>query len=354
MANQGARTEQATPKKLFDARKKGNVPRSQELSAALVLGVFLLLGKVLGPAWLDEMRNVFVGLFTAELYRAEMTPQSVMGLLGTLSRSLTGLLFVPVAALGVASMAGNLLQGPPPLSFEPMRPDMTKLNPFKGIKKIFRVKALVELAKALLKTVLFCGIVWWTIEGLFIDGFPAMPGPKGTFNAICHITFAIVSRVVALMLILSLLDILFQRWNWKRGLRMSKQEIREERRSMEGDPQVRQRIRGLQMEMSRRRMMAEVPDATVVITNPTHFAVALRFVPGEMAAPVVVAKGVDHVAQRIIAIAKENNVPVRREPPLARALYRAVEVGKVIPESLFIAVAEILALVMRGKRRSAS
>lgn len=350
MAQHGARTEQATPKKLQDARKKGNVPRSTELSGALVLLAFLVLGRAFGPLWIDEMRALFRALLDADLYTAEFDSAAVMQLAGALGKSLTGLLFVPIASLGIASMTGNLLQGAPALSAEPMKFDPKKLNPFTGMKKLFRVKALVELAKAAIKTVLFCGVVWWTIDELFTAGFPAMRGAAGTLAAIGHVTFKIVWRVVVLMLALAIADILFQRWNWRRGLKMSKAEIREERRSMEGDPQVRQRIRSLQMEMSRKRMMAEVPDATVVITNPTHFAVALRYDPEKMLAPLVVAKGADHLARRIIELARDNDVPVRREPPLARALYRAAEVGQVIPETLFVAVAEVLALVMRGKR----
>lgn len=353
MSNKASRTERPTAKKLDDARKKGRVPRTQEVSAALVMGTFLGFFELYGGVWLDEMRRLTVQVLSPAAFSMDLQPQQLMLLTGTIGMAMLQLLFLPVALMGAASMAGNLLQGPPPWSTHPLKPDFTKLNPFTGIKKVVRLKAWVDLGKASLKMVLFTAVTWFALRQAIADGLEGARTAEGTLHAIAALTGTVLLRVVFLMLALALVDLLYTRWDHVRNLRMTKEEVKEERKQMEGDPLIRAKMRQRQMEMSRRRMMAEVPHASVVVTNPEHFAVALRYVHGEDAVPRVVAKGADRIAFRIREIAREHGVPVHRDPPLARALYKAVEVGDAIPQALFRAVAEVLALVLRGRRRRA-
>jgi flagellar biosynthetic protein FlhB len=255
----------------------------------------------------------------------------------------------------VVGLAINYLQVGFLFTLEPLQPSLEKLNPIKGIKRLFSIRSVVDVVKNLLKLVIIGFIVYVTIKreyGLFLE--------LGDFTiyqitkVMASLTFEVGIKIAIALLVMAILDFFYQRWEHEKSLRMSPFEIKEERRQMEGDPEVKQRIKRLQMEMARRRMMHEVPKATVVITNPTHIAIALKYDSATMKAPLVVAKGKHKLAAQIKKIAQEHNIPVVEDKPLARAMFGVIEVGEEIPFNFFKAVAEILAYVYRLKGKAAA
>jgi flagellar biosynthesis protein FlhB len=346
----GERTEKATGKRREEAREKGTVPRSQEVSSAVVLiaGLTLLLassgfmsrrlcdnaGYLLGQAHILGPTNVYAA---RELLEGAFWP--VVTALAPL-----------VLGIMVAGVWGNVAQFGFHLSPKAMQLQFDRLNPVSGMQRFFKPQAGFDLLKNLVKITLVAFLAWKTISGLLdtIVGASllSLPGIVATGKA------AFVKLIVKLLIfcaVLALGDWIWQKWRYEENLKMSKYEIKQENKDYEGDPQIKARIRGIQFEAFRKRMLAAVPKADVVVTNPTHFAVALKYEPGSPA-PKVVAKGQEHLAGIIKKLARENRVPVIENKPLARALYAQVEVGHYVPESLFQAVAEVLAYVFRLKR----
>jgi flagellar biosynthetic protein FlhB len=235
---------------------------------------------------------------------------------------------------------------------QPLMPKFERLNPITGLQKFVSLRSLVELVKSILKLTLVTYIVWGAFRDRWQELFLLMHmTPLGITLSISSLVYDAWLRVVIAMLILGILDYGYQRWQYEQDLRMTMQEAREEAKEMEGDPRLKQRVRQIQRQMAMQRMMKDVPKADVIITNPTTYAVALRYNVGEMAAPVVIAKGARLVAQRIRDLAVLHDVPIVEKPELARALFRTIEVGGTIPENLFRAVAEVLAFVYRVDRR---
>ncbi len=345
------RTEEATPKRRQDARKKGQVVRSADLPPALGLLAGVLALRLAGPlAWQSLAGVLARGL--AALAQPDLTANAALGVFG--QSLLAGLLaVVPVlAAIMVGGVTTGLIQTGGVVSVQAIRPKFAKLNPMNGFKRIFSPPTGFELVKMALRLAIFLGVAaslaqesMQDVLNLGVTGMQAAPGMLG------NVLFTLLLRLAAAGAILAALDYIVQRWQFNRNLRMTKQEIRDEMRQTEGDPQVKQRIRRLQRQRARQRMMQEVPKATVVIANPTHFAIALRYTSGKMRAPVVVAKGRDHLAQQIKAVAAQHGVPIVENPPLARTLYASVALGREIPYNLYRAVAEVLAFVYRLKRR---
>lgn len=346
----GERTEKATGRRREQARRKGQVAKSQEVSGAalLVTGVLVLL--------------LTSGHFAAVLGRNTAYLLSQSHVLGPTNgwgvrELLSGNLEVLLAALGpllgallVAAFGGSVIQVGLHASAESLAFKTEKLNPITGMKKFFRKTIVFELLKNVVKIGLIGLLAWWTISGLMgqLAGTAVLSLPEVV--AVGRAGFmTLMARLLAFVLVLAVVDWAWQKYQHEENLKMSKHDIKQENKELEGDPQIKARIRGLQFEMARKRMLADVPKADVVITNPTHYAVALRYLPGS-AAPVVVAKGQDHVAAVIRQIARKARVPVIENKSVARALYRQVEVGKMIPESLFQAVAEVLAYVYRLKK----
>ncbi|HNR32516.1 MAG TPA: EscU/YscU/HrcU family type III secretion system export apparatus switch protein, partial [Candidatus Hydrogenedentes bacterium] len=252
----------------------------------------------------------------------------------------------------VAGLAINLLQVGVLFTVKPLIPKLKRINPISGFAKFFTARTAVELAKSLAKLAFVGAIAWFTLSARTRDMILlALLTPGELVDAISAIIFALWWRVVAAMTFIGLLDYAFQRWQNERDLRMTQQEFRQEMKEMEGDPHIRRRVRQLQRQLAMQRMMAEVPTADVIITNPTEYAVALRYAMNEMAAPVVVAKGARIIAQRIRDLAVAHDVPIVERPELARTLYRTVDIGRAIPETLFRAVAEVLSFVYRIDRR---
>ncbi len=339
------RTEPASARRLEQARERGNVPRSRELATLAVLlastAVMALLGVYMFQG-LDRVMHNALSFQLADTASPEMMGRNLMqaGLDGVL-------LYLPMAiAVVVAAVGANLLLSGWVFSTQALEFNFSKLNPISGIGRMFSLNALAELIKALLKGALIAGVAGWMIwhqrDGILALASEPLEAAVAHFGQIALFTF--LASVAAFVFIVAL-DVPFQIWDYHHGLRMTKEEVRQEGKEIEGDPQIKARIRSLQREVARRRMMQAIPRADVVVTNPMHFAVALKYEEKGMAAPVVLAKGAQLVAERIKELAREHRVPIVEAPPLARALHRHVEVGEVIPGALFTAVAQVLAYV---------
>lgn len=347
----GERTESATPKRREEARKRGQVARSVEMSTAVVLlgawGLINLFG--------GSMAGRLLG-FAQALWNSGPTQEwSPEGMRQLLLRTLgTVVLTAGPIALGgmLLGVAANLVQVGLLFTWEPLTPNFGRLNPLEGLKRIFSRRSLIELVKSLTKMGLVGYVTYQTVAG-DLQRFPSLM--QVGLPAATQFLVGLVSRLLLtigiLMLILAIADYLYQRFEHEVSLRMTKQEVKEEFKNIEGNPEVRAKIRQKQREMARRRMMADVPKADVVVTNPTHFAVALSYAKDAMGAPKVVAKGQGLVALRIRELAKEHGVPVVENKPLARELHRLVEVGQEIPNNLYQAVAELLAFVYQLKKK---
>ncbi len=343
------KTEEPTQKRLEDARKKGQTARSRELSTLIATLVSAVALFVLGP-WMNArlLDDLSAGLaLPRELI---FDPQAAVGFfLDTLVHAI--LTITPLLVLlAVAAVAGNLLVGGWNFTWQALQPKWEKLDPIKGMKRIFAVRGLIELVKALLKVVLV-GVVAALLIYLWRGDILAL-GLADLRVALAEAGELLVWFFIAAssaLIVVAAIDVPYQMWEHRRQLRMTQQEIKEERKQTEGSPEVKARIRQVQMAMAQKRMMAEVPKADVVITNPTHFAVALRYDQDTMAAPKVVAKGQDELAARIREIAREHDVPLLASPPLARALYFSTRVDQEIPAGLYEAVARVLAYLYQVK-----
>jgi flagellar biosynthetic protein FlhB len=341
------RTESATPKRREEARKKGQVARSREIPNAvgILAGAlfFWVGGRALVGGAGDLMRTGFAHVVQPDLTLARF--QEVL-----LGSSLEGLkLLTPLMAVMVAAgVAANLLQAGPVLSLHPLAPKLSKISPAAGFKRIFSAVTVVELLKSVLKL----GVIGVTVYAVLKAEAGRLPELAGMdvhdlMPYMGAVAFRIALSTGVILLLMAGVDFGFQRFENERRMRMTRQEVQREFKETEGDPMVRARIRSIQRESARKRMMADVPRADVVVTNPTHLSVALKYDAAEMAAPRVVAKGAGHVALRIREIARQAGVPVLEDKPLARTLYKAVEVGREIPYDMYQAVAEVLAFVYR-------
>ncbi|MBD3315584.1 MAG: flagellar biosynthesis protein FlhB [Chitinivibrionales bacterium] len=348
------RTEAPTPKRRSEAREKGNVSKSTEVNSVLVLLAGAVLLRMFGRRMFLEIETMF-RFFYRFPYESDISTETVMVFvykaLGTIASSV-----LPVV-LGIlmVGLAANVLQIGFLFTLKPLQPKMEKINPLSGLQRMFAVRSLVELAKNLLKLTIIGFIAYATIKDEF-DAMLVLSGNSvgGIWLFLLDVGFKIIIRIALVLLVLSILDYAYQRYEHEKKLKMTRQEVKEEHKQMEGDPKVKGRIRSLQREMARRRMMQEVPQATVVVTNPTYIAIAIRYEAGEMETPFVLAKGKRAVAERIKKIATENRVPIVEDKPLARAMYDKVEIGEAIPFEFFTAVAEVLAYVYRLRNRNAA
>jgi len=344
------RTEDPTQKRLQDAREKGEFPRSQDVVtfATLSAATFAIV------VWGGEAGQIFLDRFGGFLSHPEDFDASAGGILAlawAVAAALGVILAVPFVAMLVAAIGGNIVQSPLVLSGEKLKMDLSKLSPGKGFKRLFGGEALVNFIKGLIKvTCAGAAAVWavWPDSNALLGLVAADPRAAGA--SALSLTTRMLGAVLAVVAIFAALDWFWQRFSFMRRMRMSKQDIRDEMKQSEGDPLVKMKIRQVRMERGRKRMMAEVPKATVIVTNPTHYAVALKYESGTMSAPKCVAKGVDALALRIRELGKQHEVPVVENPPLARALYAAVEVDAEIPVEHYKAVAQIIGFVMRKRR----
>ncbi|PZD93339.1 flagellar biosynthesis protein FlhB [Paenibacillus sambharensis] len=345
------KTERATPKKRQDSRKKGQVAKSNEIPAALILLSIFLSFMMLGGFYRERILRLF-GDFFEDWLTFDVTTGNVMPLFTNL---LVQLLLLLSPILGIAfiiAIVGNYLQIGFLFTGKPLQPDFKKLDPIKGFKKIFSLRSLVEFSKSVLKLTIIGVMVYislWGERGQILQ--LAHLAPQDIFSFAASTTLSLGIKIAAILLVLAVFDYMYQKYDYEKNLRMSKQDIKDEYKKSEGDPLIKGKIRERQRRMALRRMMQDVPKADVVITNPTHFAVALRYDASNMDAPVVLAKGVDYLALRIREVAKENGVMMMENRPLARALYDRAEIGEAIPADLFQAVAEVLAYVYKLKGR---
>ncbi len=354
MADDGSdqeKTEQATPRRLDKAREEGQVARSRELAtfALLVGGVGGLW--VMGATLYEQLGSIMEQAFLFERTHAFEPRLMVLAGFELLRRALFGMMPL-FALLALIALIAPALLGGWLVSAKALVPQFSKLDPVKGLKRVFSTQALAELFKALAKSFLVGG-VGVTFLALHIDEFRVlaqMPVARALARALELAAQACALMVLTLVVVV-LIDVPYQLWSHGKKLRMTKDEVRREHKESDGDPQVKGRIRMVQQQMARRRMMSKVPEADVVVTNPTHFAVALRYDAARMAAPRVVAKGADAVAARIRALAVDHGVPLLEAPVLARALHRHVDLDAEVPAALYTAVAELLAWAF-GLRRA--
>ncbi|RQR49381.1 flagellar type III secretion system protein FlhB [Burkholderia sp. Bp9125] len=344
------RTEAATPRRREKAREEGQVARSRELAS------FALLAAGFYGAWLlsgpigTHLRTMLRGAFTFDRATAFDTNR-MLSAAGSASLEGLAALAPLLAMMGLAALLAPMALGGWLVSSKTFELKFDRLNPISGLGRIFSIQGPIQLGMSLAKTLVVGGIggiaIWRSKEELL--GLATQPLDAALADAL-HLVAVCCGTTVAGMLVVAALDVPYQLWQYNKKLRMTKEEVKREHRENEGDPHVKGRIRQQQRAIARRRMMAAVPKADVVVTNPTHFAVALQYTDGEMRAPKVVAKGVNLVAARIREIAAEHNVPTLEAPPLARALYHNVELEREIPGSLYSAVAEVLAWVYQLKR----
>ncbi|MES1983250.1 MAG: flagellar biosynthesis protein FlhB [Pseudomonadota bacterium] len=344
------KTEQPSQRRLDQAREEGQVARSRELTTFTVLLAGGAGLAIMGPALSGQLTKLVRDGLTLNAELA-FHPELLLPHLYTLSIDALWA-FTPLLLLLLATAAlSPLLLNGWLFSLKPLQPNFSKLNPVAGLGRMFALHGLVELGKALAKSVIVGGVGAWVIWHNR-DGVMALitQPVASSIPHLGHMLWLAFAAIMGGMLLIVAVDVPFQLWEHNKKLKMTKEEVRQEAKESEGNPEVKGRIRSMQREMARRRMMAEIPTADVVVTNPTHYAVALRYTENGMSAPVVVAKGSHFLAARIREIAAEHNVPILEAPPLARALHKHTELGATIPEALYIAVAEVLAYVYQLRR----
>lgn len=347
----GERSEKATGRRRDEARKKGDVAKSREVCTVAVLLTGLAALYLLGTYVMRQLSSAMSGgLMKAGSFVLDF--ENTVSLQGEILWSLLLVLGPVLGGILVMAVLSNYVQVGNLFTLEPLLPEFSRLNPIPGFSRLVSKQSLAELAKSILKF----GIIGWVAYSTIRQEVPGIvtltdQEAGSIFRYVSLVSARIFFKTLMVMIVLAALDYVFQRWTYEKNLRMTKREVQEEFKQVEGDPQIKSRIRSIQRELARKRMMAEVPRADVVITNPTHLAVALHYQKEEMAAPRVVAKGAGFVAEKIREIAAAHKIPLVENQPLAQALYRAVELGQTIPSNLYQVVADVLAHVYRLKKR---
>lgn len=347
------KTEEATSKKNQDAQKKGHFAHSRELTSAFVLLGAMMSLIIAGPLSLQKMMETWRQIFQ-QAHTMQLTPEETQGFSYFILGNVISILGPIMLAIMVVGIAANLIQTEGlRFSLHPLVPKFGKLNPVSGLKRIFSMNALMELFKSIFKVGIISVIAYFTIKGRFNEIMPMMGFSVGQIlSFLGEVTIEIIFKVLLAMVLLAIIDFSFQRHSYKKNLRMSRQEVKEERKDSDGSPLVRQRIRTIQAGMVRKRMMASLREADVVVTDADLTAVAIRYDKEKLTAPYVLAKGRGHMAKTIRARAMENHVPSVEDRALAQSLYRSVDVGQMISADVYKAVAEILAHVYRLKGKT--
>ncbi len=349
----GEKTEQPTTKRMHDARGEGQVARSQNRSAAIMLAGAMLLLYVMGDALLEGFAASMVWLLAPDMLVGDLTSSSIIPGVLFAGEQVARLTVPFLAILALLAAAEQIQQVGWLLSPKPLAPKLSRMNPISGAKRLFSKRSLVKLVVDLAKVALIAGVGVMVIHSEYdqITALPALTLPA-LLMVISELVIKLSIWAIAVLLIIGFLDRIYQNWQHTEDLKMTKQEVKDERKSVEGDVDTKGRRFKLAREMIDQAVRKTVPGADVVVTNPTHFAVALRYDSDEMHAPRVVAKGADYLALRIRMIASASGVPIVERPPLARALYRQCEMGQEIPADLYEAVAEVLAYVYRLDRKA--
>lgn len=349
--NDDDKTEEPTQRKLDQAREKGDIIYSAEVGAALsLIAATGIVAFMAGPI-VSQIAHGFIG-FLAMPDQLSPEPGSLLSIFGKVLLKLLAIFGLVAVALGVAGIAARYVQDRPTFTSQRLQPKLDKLNPMEGFKRVFGKQAASAFLKSLAKLVLVGAVLAWVLwpHDAELENISLLD-PAALLVFIQGKVVAMLMALASAAAVLAAVDYVFTRQSYMKRMKMSRREIKEEMRQQDGDPMVKAKLRQIRMERSRRRMMAEVSKASVVITNPTHYAVALRYEQGETAAPVCLAMGVDAVALRIREIANEHNIPIVEDPPLARALFATAELDQPIPKEHYEAVAKVIGFVMRLARR---
>ncbi|HTI88766.1 MAG TPA: flagellar biosynthesis protein FlhB [Alphaproteobacteria bacterium] len=346
------KTEDPSQRRLDEAREKGQVASSREVNHLFMLLGGTIIIVMLAPSSLSRIGNALVGFLDHPDRIADGQMGAVFSYLAT---EIGGALAVPMALMAALALLSGFVQHGVSFSIEPLMPDFSKISPGAGFSRLFSTQALAEFVKGLFKLSVVGSVAVYVLwpEFRMLDQLPAFT-PMALLQHLGQLAAKLMWSVLSVVAAIAALDMLYQRFRHMKGLRMSRQELKEEMKQSDGDPHVKARLRQLRMERTRTRMMAKVPEATVIVTNPTHFAVALKYVREEMEAPIVVAKGADFIALKIREIAGEHEIPIVENPPLARALYATCEIDQTIRQEHYKAVAEIIGYVMRLKPNGGS
>lgn len=340
------KTESPSSRRLEQAREEGQVPQSRELMAFLILAAGAGCLWAMSGWFVRHSENILRDGLTLDRKEAFDTGAMAVNMVSLAAEALTMLAPLFLVTIVATVLTPFLMSGGWVFSPKALTLNFDRIDPVKGIKRMFSWQSIAEMVKGILKALLMGGIVWWVVtheqDNLFALLSQPLESALVSFGKI--LLYAFIGFVAGLAVI-ALIDVPFQLWRYYEGLKMTKEEVRQEMKELEGDPYLKARIRSQQREIARKRMMSEVPKADVVVTNPTHFAVALKYDSEKMGAPQVVAKGMNLVAFKIRDLAKENNVPVLELPPLARALHHHVEIGESVPANLYTAVAEVMAYI---------
>jgi flagellar biosynthetic protein FlhB len=343
------KTEQPTPKKRQELKEKGEVAKSKELPSMAVLLAALISLSLFGSFMYNHIQIIMKGAFSLHTINNFNVPEFLKFAQNIIGRFI--ILLSPLfAAIFITAILSNIMQVGFILSGESIIPKLSKIDPIKGVGRLFSKQAFMEFVKSLLKLTIVGGVAFLTVKGE-MKNFALLGDMElnSIFVYILKIFFKIFIRCSLAMIILVVIDYAFQRWEFENRIKMTKQEVKDEFKKSEGDPLIKSRIKSIQMEMARKRMMQKVPEADVVITNPTHLAVALKYDSATMDAPKLIAKGSRKIAERIKGIASEHGIPIMENKELARNLYSLVEVGQEIPPALYQTVAELLAYIYRLK-----
>jgi len=345
------KTEEPSQRKLEESAKKGDVPVSQELKHLVMLAGSALAFVVAAGPLVEAVRGEAAG-FIAHAHAIPVNPGNILAAMRDSGAQILLAMMLPFGILLLAGLAGNLLQMKPMFTTEKIKPKPEKISVIKGAKRMFSARSTMEFFKTMAKFVIVSTIVAliiWPERDQLLNLVSASPAALA--DTISYMALKTLLGVVGAMIVIAAIDVTFQRLQHLKKMRMTKQEVKDEYKQMEGDPQVKSRLRQIRMDKAKKRMMAVVPESDVVIANPTHYAVALKYRHGEMHVPVVTAKGIDEIALRIRAVAEEHAIPVVENPQLARALYATAEIDDEIPPDQYQAVAEVIGYVLRLRKR---
>ena len=347
-------TEEPTQRRLEEAEKHGDIAKSTEVATFVALLGGTLSIAIFGHSAAMSFANTF-RIFLEQPDQIAVDSTSIIVLFRQIAFALAGILAPIFGVLMLMGVGGHVLQHRPSLAFDRIKPNFSKLSPVSGLKRMFGMEGIINLGKGIIKIGIVGAVVWtvlWPERGR-LEAILSHD-PQTIAGDMMHLLMKILVAALSVLAVIAMGDYALQRFRFLQRNRMSKQEVKEEYRQTEGDPAVKAKIKQIRVERSRRRMMAAVPEATVVIMNPTHYAVALKYESGKMAAPICVAKGVDALALKIREVAEEHEVPVVENPPLARALYATVEIDEPVPQEQYKAVAQVIGYVMKltGKIRS--
>lgn len=347
----GEKTEDPTEKKLRDAHEKGDVAKSQEVNAWFVMSASLIVVAGFGASTASSLMASFRTI-VEQSDQFFVDPAGLEALLGEVGEMLLMPLLLPMVIIGAAGLFGNLVQHAPLISTEPLVPKLSKISLLQGFKRLFSSQSLLNFGKGVLKitlvSIILVAVLWPQRDQLDLMVHNDL---NQLLPIVQSLTVQVLGAVLILFTVIAIVDFAYEKWKWTQKQKMTIKEIKDEHKAQEGDPQIKGRIRQIRQERARKRMMAAVPKADVIITNPTHFSIALKYERG-MNAPILLAKGVDDVAFRIREVAKEHEIPLVENPPLARALYATVDIDEEVPEEHYRAVADVISYVMKLNKRS--